>query len=87
MTTIKKSSLTAERTQEVIEGAVRSGRITTLFKSLGMTGIRLVTDQGEWELPDGDFLFLLMNTRASDPVFGAEMVGSREPATAEADAS
>lgn len=52
-----------------------------------MTGIRLVTDQGEWELPDGDFLFLLMNTRASDPVFGAEMVGSREPATAEADAS
>jgi hypothetical protein len=61
---------------------VQSGRITALFKSLGMTGVKLVTDQGEWELPDGDFLFLLLNTRATDAIFGAEMVGSKEPVTA-----
>jgi hypothetical protein len=42
-----------------------------------MTGVKLVTDQGEWELPDGDFVFLLMNTRSTDPTFGAEMVGSK----------
>lgn len=76
MTNIKKSNLTAERAQEVIAGAVKAGRITALFKALGMTGVKLVTDQGEWELPDGDFLFLLLNTRAADPTFGAEMVGS-----------
>lgn len=77
MTTIKKSSLTAERASDVIVGAVEAGRITALFKALGMTGVKLVTDQGEWELPDGDFLFLLLDTRATDPTFGAEMVGSK----------
>lgn len=79
MTTIKKSSLTAERAQEVIVNAVKSGRITALFKSLGMTNVKLVTDQGEWELPDGDFLFLMLNTRATAAQFGAEMVGSTAP--------
>jgi hypothetical protein len=77
MTNTKKSSLTAERASEVIVGAVKAGRITALFKALGMTGVKLVTDQGEWELPDGDFVFLLMNTRSTDPTFGAEMVGSK----------
>jgi hypothetical protein len=76
MTNIKKSSLTAERASDVIVGAVKAGRITALFKTLGMTGVKLVTDQGEWELPDGDFLFLMMNTRAADPTFGAEMVAA-----------
>lgn len=83
MTNTKKSSLTAERASDVIVGAIRAGRITALFKALGMTGAKLVTDQGEWELPDGDFLFLLMNTRATDPTFGAEMVGSKAVGDAE----
>jgi len=78
MTTIKKSALTAERAQDTIVAAVKNGRITALFKSLGMTNVRLVADQGEWDLPDGDFLFLMLNTRAVDAVFGAEMVSAKD---------
>jgi len=57
-----------------VQAALEGGVIVSAFKALGMTGLKLVAAQGEWELPEGDYVFLMLATRSGEPSFGAEMV-------------
>ena len=66
-------NLTQQRIMEAVASGAASGRIVSLVKALGMTNIRLVSDQGEYQLPEGDYLMLMLSSRAAAPVFGAEM--------------